>query len=352
MHQAIDSIMPVNLLQLDSLVASKFINKDISASVYYSETIDLNTGIVMASSRTSTSGIKNNFFLFEYDIENNYAYKIYTSSMTESVLGRMSGILISTFLMIILLGYAFWYFIRTVVKQKTLEEMKRDFTNNMTHELNTPISIAYSAADTLLNFKQGESKEKRNEYLNICIEQLSRLRDLVERILSMSMEKSQSISINMEKIEIYPLFTRISDQQKLKTDKYVEINISVEPENLTVYADKTHLNNIINNLIDNAIKYSYDNVKIQIQSYIYEENCIISIKDNGIGISMENQKHIFDKFYRVPHGNLHNIKGYGLGLFYVKTIIELHNGEISLISAPNKGSEFILKFRQDNEINM
>lgn len=247
--------------------------------------------------------------------------------MTGAILTRMSGILVTTLLTIMLLGYAFAYFIRTVVRLKTLEEMKRDFTNNMTHELKTPISITCSAVDTLLNYRHGENPVKRRQYLNICIEQLSRLRDLVEQILSMSMEQTKNVGINKEHVELKPLFTRIAEQQKMKTDKCVDMNILVRPENLTVYADRTHLHNIVSNLADNAIKYSSDNVEIHIQASTDGEYCIISIADNGTGISQENQKHIFDRFYRVPKGDLHDVKGYGLGLFYVKTIA----GEATLL---------------------
>jgi len=255
----------------------------------------------------------------------------------------MSGILVTTFLIIVLLSYAFWYFIRTVIQLKSLEEMKSDFTNNMTHELKTPIAVAYSAADTLLNFKQGESKEKREQYLTICIEQLSRLHDLVEQILSVSMEQSKKITINKETIELYPLISQIVHHHTLKAGKSPEIYVEIHPETLTVYADRTHLKNIINNLIDNAVKYASDNVKITIESYIDNGYCFIIIKDNGIGISQENQKYIFDKFYRVPQGNLHNVKGFGLGLFYVKTMVEQHGGEITVRSSLNKGSEFVIK---------
>jgi signal transduction histidine kinase len=341
-HHTIDTIMPPNLLLLDSLIVANFKNKRISTRLYHSEIVDMNTGVTLASSNATTEKIGNSY-LYEYDTENRHAYKVYTASTTHAVLERMSGILITTLLTILLLGYAFRYFISTVVRQKTLEEMKQDFTNNMTHELKTPISVAYSAVDTLLNYKQGESREKRRQYLNICIEQLSYLRDSVENILSISMEQTKNIILNRANIELSPLFAQIGNQQKMKTDKNVDIDILVQPENLTVYADSTHLYNIIGNLVDNAIKYSSDHVKIHIKSYVEGEYCIISIKDNGIGISQENLTHIFDKFYRVPQGNLYNVKGYGLGLFYVKNTIELHNGEIMVESFLNQGSEFIIK---------
>ncbi|MDR0507459.1 MAG: ATP-binding protein [Dysgonamonadaceae bacterium] len=112
---------------------------------------------------------------------------------------------------------------------------------------------------------------------------------------------------------------------------------------LTVYADATHLYNIVANLTDNAVKYSSDSVKIGIKSYIDGKYCVIAVRDNGLGVSRENRKHIFDRFYRVPHGNTHNVKGYGLGLFYVKTMTERHKGTVSVKSEINKGSEFIIK---------
>jgi Osmosensitive K+ channel histidine kinase len=342
-HQTIDTIIQPNLPLLDSLIILNSMNRGITTLLYYSEIVDTNTGVVLASSKTQASPIANNYYLYEYDTESNYAYKVYTASMTRAVLKRMSGILFTTLLTIILLGYAFWFFIRTVVKQKTLEEMKQDFTNNMTHELKTPIAVAYSTVDTLLNFKQGENKEKRKQYLNMCIEQLSYLRDSVERILSMSMEQTNNIVLNMYNIELKSLFIQIVNQQKIKTEKNIDLEILTDPESTIIKADRVHLSNIISNLIENAIKYSSDSVKVCIKSHIENEYCVISIKDNGIGISQANLKHIFEKFYRVPQGNLYNAKGYGLGLFYVKTMVECHNGKITVKSILNEGSEFIIK---------
>lgn len=195
----------------------------------------------------------------------------------------------------------------------------------------------------MLNFRQGDDKAKRNQYLNICIEQLSHLRDLVEHILAMSTEQSKNITVNKQDIELKNLITEVAEQQKLKTDKQVDMEIIIQPENLTVYADRTHLHNMVGNLIDNSIKYSSGNVQIHIKAYTEDGYCVISVRDNGIGICQENQKHIFDRFYRVPQGNLHNVKGYGLGLFYVKTMLERHKGQIYVKSLVNKGTEFIIK---------
>jgi signal transduction histidine kinase len=302
----------------------------------------------METSCLETKPERTNFYLHEYDPENRLAYRIYTESLTGSIVKRMSGILAATFLIIILLSYAFWYFIRTVVHLKSLEEMKSDFTNNMTHELKTPLAVAYSAVDTLLNFKQGENRDKRNQYLQICIEQLSHLSVLVEQILCVSMERTRKITLNKETVELKPFIAQIASNHTLKANKPVDIHIDIQPETLSVHADATHLNNIINNLIDNAVKYATpeEAVEITVASYMEKEFCILSVKDNGMGISPENQKLIFDRFYRVPQGNLHDVKGFGLGLSYVKSIVERHGGCITVKSALHKGAEFIIKIPQ------
>jgi signal transduction histidine kinase len=342
-HQSIDTILPINLPILDSLLATNLQAKGLSFRLYGTEIIDLNTDRTLATTASSPPPATTHH-LYEYDTDHHYAYKIYTSSTTATVLKRISGILATTLATILLLAFAFAYFIKTFLRQKTLEEMKQDFTHNMTHELNTPLSVAYSAIDTLLNFQQGESPAKRRQYLHICLEQLTHLRDLVEHILSMSMNRHRYIPLTPEPIALRPLLTKILNRHQLQTPKPIDATLRLQPENPTLYADKTHLTNILSNLIDNAIKYTpTPRIKIEITITLDTTHCHITIKDHGAGISKENQKHIFDRFYRVPHGNLHPVKGHGLGLFYVKTITERHKGQITVKSAPGKGAQFTLK---------
>lgn len=345
-HQQLDPVLPINLSRLDSLINTKLIHNALNATVYYSEIIDLNTDSILQSSLKSESFQTHaNPHQYVYDTENNLAYNVYLSSTTGAILIRMSGILATTLLMIIILIFAFLYFIKTVMKLRTLEEMKTDFINNMTHELKTPLAAAYSAVDTLINFKQGDSKEKSDTYLLLCEEQLSHLNGLVEQILSMSMRKNKSIVLNKENINLSDLIHHLIQQHQLKiNNQHVTFHTEITPQDLTIKADRLHLNNMISNIIDNAVKYASDTVTIHIKC-LSEKNryCVISIQDNGTGITKENQERIFDKFFRVPNGNIHNVKGYGLGLFYVKTMIEQHNGTILVDSTLGQGSVFTIK---------
>ena len=285
---------------------------------------------------------------YSFDINTNQSYRLIMEPAGMLVLRQMSGILTTSFVILIVLAFSFWFLIRTILKQKTLEEMKSDFTNNITHELKTPIAVAYAANDALLNFNQAEEKAQRDKYLRICQEQLQRLSGLVEQILSMSMERRRTFRLHPEEFAIRDILETLIEQHKLKAESSVHISVDIEPEDLSVLADRTHFSNIISNLIDNAIKYSHGEAEVTIHCRKVtvegqNEQTEIPVSDHGIGIAPEKQKHIFDKFYRVPTGNLHDVKGYGLGLFYVKTMIEKHGGSVSVKSELGKGSTFTIR---------
>lgn len=339
-HQVIDSIAPINIYHIDSMISHNLANAGIREKVHGISIVNLDKDSTIAATLENNTKRGTKSFIYEYDTIKRTGYKVEIDPLTQTVLSQMSGILITTFLIVLILSFAFWYLIRTVMRQKTLEEMKDDFTNNMTHELKTPIAVAYSAADTLLNFRQGEDREKRNKYLQICKEQLEELTALVEQILSMSMERRKSILLNKENVPLNELVQNLVEQHKLKTRKEVRFETEITPDKMEVKADHTHLGNIISNLIDNAIKYSGDTVDVKIEAYEEDSYCIIRVRDNGFGISRENQKHIFDKFYRVPVSDQYAVKGYGLGLFYAKTMIEKQGGSISVESMLGKGSVF------------
>ena len=286
---------------------------------------------------------------YAFDLNTHQSYRLWMEPVTQLVLKQMWGILATSFVILIILSFSFWILIRTILRQKTLEEMKSDFTNNITHELKTPIAVAYAANDALLNFNQAEEKTQRDKYLRICQEQLQRLSGLVEQILSMSMERRKTFRLHPEPLSMESILEPLIEQHKLKAEKPVHISTDIEPAGLTLTADRTHFSNIISNLIDNAIKYSPEAADVNIRcrqtaSAGQGEFVEIAISDRGTGIAPEKQSHIFDKFYRVPTGNLHNVKGYGLGLFYVKTMTEKHGGNVTVKSEPGKGSTFTLRF--------
>jgi signal transduction histidine kinase len=277
-----------------------------------------------------------------HNADGDYTYEVFVTPLTDIYLHRMRGIILTTILIIVLLAFAFWYLIRTIISLRSIEEMKDDFTNNMTHELKTPIAVTYSAVDAMLNFRQGEDKGKREQYLKICEEQLKRLSGLVEKILSMSMERRKTLAMNKEDVALRPMIESMAKEFQLKSDKKMTFIIDISPEDMTIHADPMHISNAISNIIDNSIKYSGDEVEFRIKAYHQADRDIIVLSDNGIGISEENQKRIFDKFYRVGHGNRYDVSGYGLGLYYVHQIIQRHEGSIDVESTVNKGTTFTI----------
>lgn len=277
---------------------------------------------------------------------NEEKYVLIMEPLTMAVLKQMAGILITSFVIMLILGFAFWYLIHTMLKQKTLDEMKSDFTNNITHELKTPIAVAYAANDAMLNYGMIQHPEKARSYLGIIQEQLQRLSGMVEQILAMSMERRKTMQLHLVEVKVKEVLKNLIAQHELKVKsgdaerKQVHFSLSVEPKDLTIQADAMHFSNIVSNLIDNAIKYSSDTVEIR----IYATRQCITVSDNGIGIAHDKLPYIFDKFYRVTDGNKYSVKGYGLGLFYVKSLTEKMGGSVSVESELGKGTRFTLRF--------
>ena len=276
-------------------------------------------------------------FEYVFDVQETAMYRLWIEPVGKAVLKQMTGILVASVLILIVLVAVFLYLIHVIRTQKSLDEMKSDFTNNMTHELKTPISVAYAANDALLNFPDEDSPEQRRKYLEISQNQLEHLSGLVEQILSMSMERRKGLVLRKEEIYLADMVNDLTNKQKMRAEKPVTFDIEIV-DGTIINADRMHLGNILNNLIDNAIKYSGETVAISIKATARQ----ISIKDNGIGISDSDIKHIFEKFYRAHTGNIHDVKGYGLGLYYVKSIVEKHGWIITAESEPGKGTTFTL----------
>ncbi|MDR0893927.1 MAG: HAMP domain-containing histidine kinase [Prevotellaceae bacterium] len=290
---------------------------------------------------------------YSFDIHGRYAYRLTLEPLSPYVWRQMSGILLTSLVILIIIGVTFALLIRTIMQQKTLDELKTDFTHNITHELKTPIAVAYAANDALLNFNLAENKPQRDNYLRICQAQLQRLSGLVEQILSMSMEQRKTFKLQPETLSLREVLPPLIEQHKLKAGKPVEIMLTVVPDHLSIVADRTHLGNILSNLIDNAIKYSPERADITINCRRATDGTVsISIADCGIGIPADKLPHIFDKFYRVPTGNVHDVKGYGLGLYYVKTMVEKHGWSIMVKSEAGRGSQFSILIGKSKNSNV
>lgn len=344
-HSGLDLYIAPNVQRFDSLLTVILAEYKIHAP-HRTEMVCLRDSTILetyCSDSTYVPSTNAMYYDYQFNIGSAYAYRLWTEPASGVILRQMSGILATSFCIILVLGFAFWFLIRTILQQKTLEEITSDFTNNITHELKTPIAVAYAANDALLNFNQAEEKAKRDKYLQICQEQLQRLSGLVEQILSMSMERRKTFRLHPEPIQLRELIDPLLEQHRLKADHPLHIDCAISPEDLSVTADRSHLTNIISNLIDNAVKYSPERADVSIRCQKVNDTVEISISDRGIGISQEKLKLIFDKFYRVPTGNLHNVKGYGLGLYYVRTMMEKHGGSVSVASTPGQGSTFTLR---------
>ena len=267
-------------------------------------------------------------------------YKVYFSPLNEHILRQMSGIIVTSAMILILMGFLIWYLLHWVGRLRTIEQMKDDFTHNMTHELKTPVAVAYSAADSMLRYYDQSDEARNKQFLKIIMQRLNFLSGMIENILSMSMERFKTMKLSIENVEVKPIVEEVAGMIELKAEKPIKIDIDM-PDNLSVMADSLHFGNILSNLIDNAVKYSEDTVNINIKA----DNNSIVIADNGIGIDKDNLPYIFDKFYRVTSGDRYEVGGYGLGLFYVKQIVELLGWSINVTSKPGVGTVFTIKFK-------
>ena len=259
------------------------------------------------------------------------------------LLRRMAWLLGCSLLLLLLTTGCFVFMLRTILRQKKLSDIKNDFINNMTHELKTPIATVNAAVDALLNFGVLNDPRKTEEYLHISQSNLQRLSDLVEKVLNLAVEDKQEFEFRTEPVSLAEILCELAASHRIKAAKTVVFNMHI-PFGTMVQVDRMHFGNVINNLIDNAIKYSYDRVTI---SFNYEQESHgwqLTVADNGIGIPKAYQASVFDRFFRVPTGDLHQVKGFGLGLAYVRQVVEKHGGSISLASEPGKGSAFVLKF--------
>ena len=260
--------------------------------------------------------------------------------------GRMS---LASFILILLSIASIIYIIRSFFSQKKISEIRRDFMNNMTHELKTPISTVGLALEAMQDFNILEDPKRTEQYISIARKENHRLGMLVEKVLKMSVYEQENIHMKWEDINgdntVLDVINNLTFQIE---NKGGIVTRNMDADSAIIKVDKVHFTNVIYNLLDNALKYSGANPKIGVSTYVKDGFWFVEISDNGIGIPTTYQNKIFEKFFRVPSGNVHNVKGYGLGLNYVFNIVSKFKGDISVVSEVDRGSTFTIKLPVSN----
>lgn len=256
--------------------------------------------------------------------------------------------LVVCFILLGLLVLGFIFNIYSFLRQKKISEMKSDFVNNITHEFKTPIATISLASEMLLKPSILSNESKARKYASIIYDENIRLKNQVEQVLQLAVLDRGTYRLSFEPFDLHQLIEKISENfQLLVKERKGSVKLNLEANNHSVYADTMHVENIITNLLDNANKYSPEKPEITLSTFNRNDHIVVAVEDKGIGISVENQKHIFRKMFRVHTGNLHDVKGFGLGLYYVKSLVEAHNGTINLHSEPGKGSRFEISLPLD-----
>lgn len=314
---------------------------------YNIDIIDKQSGRTMMQYQTDKAIENPTTHLFDVDDDSLFTLRLTINTPYEQFWSDVKWIILSSVAIVILLAAILIYLIRTMYRQRTLEQMRRDFTHNITHELKTPISVAVAATDAMRNFSADADVERRSRYLEMVEQQLTQLSTMVENILTVSVD-GREVRCNYTRFRLLPLLQSTTQAISLSQQKSVEFGIECS-DSQEVRADEMHLRQILSTLIDNAIKYSGESVKITLRAYSEADHTVIECSDNGFGISREHQRHIFEKFYRVPTGEIHHARGYGLGLYYAHKVIRQHGGEISVSSRIGKGSTFTIKLPTNGE---
>ncbi|MBS1661449.1 MAG: HAMP domain-containing histidine kinase [Bacteroidetes bacterium] len=273
-------------------------------------------------------------FIYEFQFKNPLGY----------ILSRLKLQILMAVLLVGFTTLTFIFLYRNLRQQQQLAAIKNEFISNMTHELKTPISTVKVAVEALRHFDALDDPQRTREYLDISALELQRLSMLVDKVLKLSLFENKAIELNKSSFDLHELAAEVVASMKLQIDKAGAIvQLTAEGESFIIKADRTHMSSVISNLLDNALKYGKEAPVIAVHLSRSGDEIVIVVSDNGIGIPAAYVARIFDKFFRVPTGDHHNIKGYGLGLSYVHHIVSKHDGVISVESKEGKGSTFIIK---------
>ncbi len=273
---------------------------------------------------------------------NPVGYRLELGNTTPYFFGRLHIPILVSFFIVGFTIFSFVLLYKNMLKQKRLADIKNEFISNITHELKTPIATVSVAIEALRSFNASMNTEKSKEYLDISANELQRLSLLVDKVLKLSMFENREIDLKYELLDMQSLVDEVTSSMRLQFEKK-NAAVSVSAEGATNFeGDRLHIVSVIFNLLDNALKYSYDNPRIDIRTTGSANKLTFEITDDGIGIPEEYREKVFEKFFRVPTGNLHNAKGYGLGLSYVAQVVKKHKGTIKVEPVEGGGSKFVI----------
>ncbi len=336
-----------NPLQLDSLLSNEFNERGIDISFDYGVISPLWQRFELINNTASKEELEKSLLkasLFPNDLVGEQSWLVVDfPDEQQFLLKKIWLTMASSGLLILVIVGSFGYSIHTILRQKKLSEMKSDFINNMTHELKTPIATISLACEALSDKEIKQLEGMRERYLKMIGEENSRLGEQVERVLQMAAIDRNDIELKQEPLDIKELVKHAREKTAIQVEvRAGSIKVIDNAKEATIFADHTHMVNILTNLLDNANKYSEESPEITIRMFNRGNTINVTVQDRGIGMTKEAISHIFQKFYRVHTGNVHNVKGFGLGLAYVKNMIELQGGSISVSSELAIGSKFTI----------
>ena len=341
LHEVIDSVKPVDLAKFDSILSSHLQKRGLDIR-HHTEMWNLEDSSIIASSvPADLDKTEYDLHKWEYTTYHKRAYLVYTEPTRWDTIRMMSGILFSSFLILLILILSFAYMFWFLIHQKTVEQLKDDFTHNVTHELKTPIAITYAAIEAMIHYNITGNKEKTNKYLHICHEEVLRLGNMVEQILSLGLERKKDFKLKYERVDLNGLLDKIVEQQSIKSSKPFHVGLESMPDRIILEADRTHLYNILSNILDNAIKFTPAGGTIKFHVEKLGPEVEISIWNSGQGISPEALPYVFQRFYKEDRSRGLHARGAGLGLNICKVLVNLSGGQIRVESQQGEWCQFV-----------
>ena len=355
----------IDLASLDHKLREEFSNAGLEDPLDYGiydarqKLFILRNGRLLSSAYSDTSSHLNlwrsgyRVSLFDDDSGGPAGYLMaYSPQRDEVVYSSVYGNLAASLLFVLIILGCFIYTIYVILRQKKVSEMKTDFINNMTHEFKTPIATISLATDSIVSPRVSGNPEKVQRFARIIKQENKRMNDQVEKVLQMAKLDKNKLNLNLTAVDVHAVVTDAVEYISLQVEPRggrVRTRLGADPS--VMEADQTHLSSLVNNLLDNANKYSPEAPDILVTTRTVGQKIELTVTDHGIGMSREARKNIFDRFYRVHTGDRHDVKGFGLGLSYVKTITEVHGGTVAVKSEPGRGSSFIitLPYRQEDQ---